>query len=86
VTKHAHNLGAMAGAHHEHPLNDDVQAPPLKKLKISDLPISQTKRAAIDNLVHTFRKKGDYDFLRKKLFTQFETDVSEYGKTVASIT
>ncbi|KAF2011287.1 hypothetical protein BU24DRAFT_466017 [Aaosphaeria arxii CBS 175.79] len=55
------------------PLDGEGPAlPPRKKLKLSDLPISQTKRSAIDGLHHTFRKKGEYDAMRKQIFAQFE--------------
>ncbi|KAH7067672.1 complex proteins associated with Set1p component shg1-domain-containing protein [Paraphoma chrysanthemicola] len=43
-----------------------------KKLRPSELPLSQSKRSAIDNLVHTFRKKGHYDSIRKELLAQYE--------------
>jgi hypothetical protein len=46
-----------------------------KKLRPSELPLSQTKRSAIDNLVHTFRKKGHYDSIRKELLAQYEASV-----------
>lgn len=68
----------MAEVGRKHSLEGDShgQAPPRKKLRVRDLPISQAKQASIDNLVHTFRKKGEYDAMRKLLFTQFEADVS----------
>jgi hypothetical protein len=66
----------MAEVDKKRALDGDKQAPPRKKLRLSDLPISQAKRSAIDNLVHTFRKKGEYDAMRKTIFTQFESDVS----------
>lgn len=70
----------MAEVGRKHSLDGEGQAQlPRKKLKLSDLPISQAKRAAIDNLVHTFRKKGEYDAIRKALFTQFEADVSLFA-------
>ncbi|KAF2025337.1 hypothetical protein EK21DRAFT_116889 [Setomelanomma holmii] len=43
-----------------------------KKLRPSELPLSQAKRSTIDNLVHTFRKKGHYDSIRKELLAQYE--------------
>lgn len=46
-----------------------------KKLRPSELPLSQAKRSAIDNLVHTFRKKGHYDSIRKELLAQYEASV-----------
>jgi hypothetical protein len=68
----------MAEVGRKHSLDGDSQGAPRKKLKLSDLPVSQTKRSAIDNLLHTFRKKGEYDAMRKLLFTQFESDVSAH--------
>ena len=50
-------------------------AVPRKKLRPSELPLSQTQRTAIDNLAHTFRKKGHYDSIRKDLLAQFEASV-----------
>jgi hypothetical protein len=46
-----------------------------KRLRPSELPLSQAKRSAIDNLVHTFRKKGHYDSIRKDLLAQYEASV-----------
>jgi hypothetical protein len=46
-----------------------------KRLRPSELPLSQSKRSAIDNLVHTFRKKGHYDSIRKDLLAQYEASV-----------
>ncbi|KAH8722440.1 complex proteins associated with Set1p component shg1-domain-containing protein [Phaeosphaeriaceae sp. PMI808] len=43
-----------------------------KKLRPSELPLPQSKRLAIDTLVHTFRKKGQYDSIRKELLAQYE--------------
>lgn len=65
----------MAEVGCKRPLGPDAHAPQPKKFKLSDLPISQTKRSAIDSLLHTFRKKGEYDDMRKHFFTQFETSV-----------
>ena len=67
----------MADTGRKRTLDSDIRGYfPQKKLKLSDLPISQTKRSAIDGLVNTFRKKGEYDAMRKTLFAQFETNVS----------
>jgi len=51
-----------------------------KKPRISELPLSSVKRASIDALLHVFKKKGEFDALRKKTYKQFEEGVS----TVAS--
>ena len=49
--------------------------PVRKKPKISDLPLSSAKRASIDGLLHVFKKKGEFDALRKKTYAQFEQGV-----------
>lgn len=46
-----------------------------KKLKTSDLPLTQNKRAAIEAILHTFKKKGEFDSLRKDAFNKFEQSV-----------
>ncbi|KAL5115534.1 hypothetical protein ACEQ8H_006597 [Pleosporales sp. CAS-2024a] len=46
--------------------------PMRRRLRPSELPLSQAKRSAIDNLAHTFRKKGHYDSIRKDLLAQYE--------------
>lgn len=55
------------------PAVDPIEA--RKKLKTSDLPLTQNKRSAIESILHTFKKKGEFDVLRKKAFTQFENGV-----------
>ena len=45
---------------------------PRKKLKPSDLPLTQEQRATIDSLLYTFKKKGGFDELRKKIYKQFD--------------
>lgn len=46
-----------------------------KKLKTSDLPLTQNKRAAIEAILHTFKKKGEFDSLRKDAFQKFDQSV-----------
>ncbi|KAG9911505.1 hypothetical protein KCV05_g14215, partial [Aureobasidium melanogenum] len=46
--------------------------PRRKPPRISDLPLSSSKRASIDSLLHTFKKKGQFDDLRKNTFAQFD--------------
>jgi hypothetical protein len=67
----------MAEVGRKRPLDGDgASAPaPRKKLRSSELPLSQAQRTAIDNLAHTFRKKGHYDSIRKDLLAQFEASV-----------
>lgn len=69
----------MAEVTRKRALDGDGPAAPRKKLRPSELPLSQTQRTAIDNLAHTFRKKGHYDSIRKDLLAQFEASVCEAG-------
>lgn len=55
-----------------------------KKLRPSELPLSQAKRSAIDSLVHMFRKKGAYDDIRRDLMKQYVSGVS--GKIIIIVT
>lgn len=65
----------MAEVSRKRPLDSDGPGNMRKKLRPSELPLSQSKRSAIDNLVHTFRKKGHYDSIRKELLAQYEASV-----------
>ena len=49
--------------------------PARKRLKFSDIPLSQAQRSAVDNLVHTFKKKGEFDRLRKQAYSLFDQGV-----------
>jgi len=49
----------------------DFELPPRKKPKIGELPLSSTQRASIDGILHTFKKKGEFDGLRKRAFQQY---------------
>ncbi|KAL8645383.1 MAG: hypothetical protein Q9226_007332 [Calogaya cf. arnoldii] len=44
---------------------------PRKRFKTSELPLSATQRSTIDELLHTIKKKGEYDTLRKKVWSDF---------------
>lgn len=65
----------MAAMELELPREEDAQ-PPRKKFRVTDLPINQAKRSAIDALQHTFKKKGEFDSIRKKVYAQFCEGVS----------
>jgi hypothetical protein len=65
----------MAEVVRKRALEDDGPGNMRKKLRPSELPLSQAKRSATDNLVHTFRKKGHYDSIRKDLLAQYEGSV-----------
>jgi hypothetical protein len=47
-----------------------------KKLKTSDLPLSSATRTSIDQLAHQYKKKGQYDSLRKDIWQNLQADVS----------
>ena len=47
-----------------------------KRFKTSDLPLNSTQRSTIDNLLHTIKKKGEYDALRKKVWSHYAESVS----------
>jgi hypothetical protein len=72
----------MAEVGRKRTLDGDGPAATRKKLRPSELPLSQAQRTAIDNLAHTFRKKGHYDSIRKDLLAQFEASVR--GESVHS--
>lgn len=65
----------MAEVTRKRALSGEGPAQVRKKLRPSELPLSQAKRSAIDSLVHTFRKKGQYDSIRKELLAQYEASV-----------
>lgn len=65
------SVDTMGGTHLlEHP-----ELPPRKRFKTSELPINATQKSTIDGLLHTIKKKGEYDLLRKKVWSQFEESV-----------
>jgi len=41
------------------------------RFKLSDLPVARDKRNTIDSLNYTFKKKGGFDSLRKKIWAEF---------------
>lgn len=65
----------MADVTRKRALDADGPVNARKKLRPSELPLSQAKRSAIDSLVHTFRKKGQYDTIRKELMAQYVAGV-----------
>lgn len=52
------------------------EPPVRKKLKTADLPLASATRAAIDSLALAFKKKGNYDSLRKQAWEALERSVS----------
>ncbi|KAK4963502.1 hypothetical protein LTR10_001131 [Elasticomyces elasticus] len=60
------------------------ELPARKKPKISALPLSSAQRSSIDALLHTFKKKGEFDNLRKKTFQQYN-ESAQRGRFEASL-
>ena len=54
----------------------DMESLQHKKFKSSELPLSATQRASIDNLLYSFKKKGCFDSVRKKIWAEFNESVS----------
>ena len=74
--------GVMVG---ERPF-DAVEAPelpPKKRFKVSELPLSSSQKAAIDGLLHTIKKKGLYDTVRKQVWAQYTESVSGSAQTTS---
>lgn len=46
-----------------------------KKPRISELPTSSAKQSEVGGLVHVFKRKGEFDSLRKQVYAQFEAGV-----------
>lgn len=54
---------------------ENSEVVPRKRFKTSELPLNATQKSTIDGLLHTIKKKGEYDLLRKKVWSQFEESV-----------
>lgn len=54
---------------------DEQGSRPRKKFKTSDLPLSTATKSAIDALVLTTKKKGEFDWLRKTVWGQYGESV-----------
>ena len=63
---------------------NEFELPPRKKPKISELPLSSAQRAYIDGMLHTFKKKGEFDGLRKKAFQRYN-ESAQRGKFEAAL-
>lgn len=53
----------------------DIESLKRKKFKAEDLPLSAAQHAAIDKLLHSFRKKGGFDSIRKTIWAEFNDGV-----------
>lgn len=63
-------MATLAKISAKHLLEDEV-SPTRKRFKTSELPLNSTQRSSIDGLLHTIKKKGEYDALRKQVWSQF---------------
>ena len=46
-----------------------------KKFKTEELPLSAAQHTALENLLHSFKKKGGFDNVRKKIWADFDGGV-----------
>ena len=46
-----------------------------KKFRAEDLPLSAAQHAAVDKLLHAFKKKGGFDSIRKRIWAEFNDGV-----------
>lgn len=53
----------------------DMESLKRKRFKAEDLPISAAQHAAIDKLLHSFKKKGGFDSIRKQIWAEFNDGV-----------
>lgn len=53
----------------------DIESLKSKKFKADDLPLSSAQHASIDKLLHSFKKKGGFDSIRKKIWADFNDGV-----------
>lgn len=52
-----------------------------KRFKTAELPLTSAQRSTIDGLLHTIKKKGEYDAFRKRVWSRFAESVSaEYER------
>ncbi|OOQ82475.1 Arginine rich protein [Penicillium brasilianum] len=64
----------------------DMESLKCKKFKADDLPISAAQHAAIDKLLHSFKKKGGFDSIRKQIWAEFNDGDSKTNFTNQLIT
>lgn len=64
---------------------EDMAGTQRKRFKTSELPLNSGQRLSIDALLHTFKKKGEFDALRKKVWAGFNESVSPYRDSHRSV-
>ena len=55
--------------------SEEYSCIPQRRFKTSELPLTPLQRSTIDGLLNTIKKKGDYDTLRKKVWSQYAESV-----------
>ena len=56
-------------------------APPTRPdTKLVHLPLSQDQRSVVDSLLNTFKRKGEYDLLRKAVYAKYDASVSDINR------
>ncbi|KAJ5097296.1 hypothetical protein N7456_008017 [Penicillium angulare] len=55
----------------------DIETLKSKRFKAEDLPLSAAQHSAIDKLLHSFKKKGGFDSIRKKIWAEFNDGESK---------
>ena len=55
---------------------DGSMLPQRRKIKTSELPLNAAQRSSIDSLLYTIKKKGEFDSVRKRVWSQFTESVS----------
>lgn len=53
----------------------DIESVKRKKFKSDDLPLTTAQHAVIDKLLHSFKKKGGFDSVRKQIWADFNDGV-----------
>lgn len=53
----------------------DIESLQRKKFKTDELPLAPAQHSAIQSLLHSFKKKGGFDSVRKGIFEEFNNGV-----------
>ena len=68
-------MAEVEGAIGDQLLEDDALLT-RKRFKASELPLRSSQRSIIDSILHTFKKKGEFDALRKQVWDEYSESVS----------
>lgn len=56
----------------------DIESLQRKKFKTDELPLAPAQHSAIQSLLHSFKKKGSFDSVRKGIFEEFNNGVLQF--------